>query len=54
MLIWNNNRASAERAAKAQAANQMSSGKSQVEHFKTALLANSKGVKPFKGQLNAI
>ena len=54
MLIWSNNKASAERAAKAQAANQMASGKSQVEHFRTALLANAKGVKPFKGQLNAI
>jgi hypothetical protein len=32
----------------------MASGKSQVKHFRTMLLANAKGVKPFKGQLNAI
>jgi hypothetical protein len=36
------------------AANQMASGKSQVAHFRGMLLNNAKGVKPFKGQMNAI
>ena len=54
MLLWSNNKASAERTAKAQAANQMASGQSQVKHFRSVLLTNAKGVKPFKGQLNAI
>ena len=36
------------------AADQMASGKSKIAHFKSMLLTNAKGVKPFKGQLNAI
>lgn len=54
MLLWSNNKAKAERAAKDQAANQMATGQSQIKHFRTVLLSNAKGVKPFKGQLNAI
>ena len=54
MLIWSNKKADAERGAQAMAADQMATGKSQVKHFKNMLLSNAKGVKPFKGQLNAI
>ena len=54
MLHWSNGKAAAERKAQDDAANQMATGKSQVKHFRSVLLANAKGVKPFKGQLNAI
>lgn len=54
MLLWSNKKASAEQQAQNMAANQMASGKSQVAHFRGMLLNNAKGVKPFKGQLNAI
>lgn len=54
MLHWSNGKAAAERKAQDDAANQMATGKSQVRHFRSVLLANAKDIKPFKGQLNAI
>lgn len=54
MAVWAGKKAAAEKQAQGMAANQMASGKSQVKHFRSMLLANAKGVKPFKGQLNAI
>ena len=54
MLLWSNNKANAERSAKAQAANQIATSQSQIKHFRSVLLTNAKGVKPFKGQMNVI
>lgn len=54
MMSWSNGKAAAERQAQGDAANQMASGKSQVNHFRSILLTNAKGVQPFKGQLNSI
>ena len=54
MALWMGKKASAEKSAKNMAANQMATGKSQIAHFKGVLLTNAKGVKPFKGQMNAI
>ena len=54
MALWMGKKASAEKSAKNMAANQMATGKSQIAHFKGVLLTNAKGIKPFKGQMNAI
>ena len=54
MLLWSNGKANAERAQQAAQANveQMTASKSQK--LKSSLLANAKGIKPFKGQLNVM
>lgn len=44
MLHWGNGKAAAERQAQGDAANQMASGKSQVNHFRSILLTNAKGI----------
>ena len=54
MALWAGKAASAEKQAQNMAANQMATGKSKIAHFKGMLLSNAKGIKPFKGQLNAI